>query len=158
MIGISRCESLDEIITEAQKIEEILYQRNKQQHRNDNHDLFHNDISTTAMYNNDDHHEVQTMSTHQMNRQTEFNNRRNLASNKNTNDYMTTRQSHQSTHATINQQSGYPSNEAKCYMCGRKGHFRRNCPYQYNTYQHQNSWHYSKNDNGAQCGRAHGAP
>ena len=29
MIGISRCESLDEIITEAQKIEEILYQRNK---------------------------------------------------------------------------------------------------------------------------------
>ncbi|CAF2156686.1 unnamed protein product, partial [Rotaria magnacalcarata] len=58
MIGISRCESLDEIITEAQKIEEILYQRNKQQHRNDNHDLFHNDISTTTMYNNDDHHEL----------------------------------------------------------------------------------------------------
>ncbi|CAF5094718.1 unnamed protein product, partial [Rotaria socialis] len=48
MIGISRCESLDEIITEAPKIEEILYQRNKQQHRNDNHDLLHNDIATTA--------------------------------------------------------------------------------------------------------------
>ncbi|CAF5081311.1 unnamed protein product, partial [Rotaria magnacalcarata] len=80
MIGISRCESLDEIITEAQKIEEILYQRNKQQHRNDNHDLLHNDISTTAMYNNDDHHEVQTMSAHQTNQQTKSNNRGNFTS------------------------------------------------------------------------------
>ncbi|CAF1465673.1 unnamed protein product [Rotaria sordida] len=158
MIGISRCESLDEIILEAQKIEEILYQRNKQRQRTDYDDVVHNDTPTTTMYKNENHYEVQTISAHQMNRQTEFNNRRNLASNKNTNDYMTPRQSHQSTRATINQQSGYPSNEAKCYMCGQKGHFRRNCPYQYNTYQHRNSWHYSKNDNGAHGGRVHGAP
>lgn len=158
MIGISRCESLDEIILEAQKIEEILYQRNKQRHLPDYDDASHNDTSTTPMYKSEDHHEVQTMLAHQMNQQTKFNNRRNLTSNKNTNDYATTRQPHQSTRAMINQQHGYPSNEAKCYMCGRKGHFRKNCPYQYNNYQHQNSWYYPKNENGAQGGRAHGAP
>ncbi|CAF3221843.1 unnamed protein product [Rotaria sp. Silwood2] len=155
MIGISRCESLDEIIIEAQKIEEILYQRNKQHHKNDNHDLLHNDISTTSMYNNDDHHEVQTMSAHQMNRQTKSNNRGNFTSNRNGNYNATPQLSHYSTQATSNQRNIHSLNETKCYMCGRKGHFRKDCPYQYSTYQQQNTWHYSKNDNGAQDGRVH---
>ncbi|CAF3338172.1 unnamed protein product [Rotaria socialis] len=158
MIGISRCESLDEIITEAPKIEEILYQRNKQQHRNDNHDLLHNDIATTAMYNNDDHHEVQTMLAHQTNQQTKSNNRGNFTSNRNGNYNVTPRQSYYSTQGTRKQRNLYSLNETKCYMCGRKGHFRKDCPYQYNTYQQQNTWHYSKNADGAHDGRDHGAP
>ena len=65
-------------------------------------------------------------------------------SNKDSNDYVSTRQTRQSPRALINQQSAYASNKAKCYICGRIGHFRGNCPYQYDTYQHQNTWHYSK--------------
>ncbi|CAF2775681.1 unnamed protein product [Rotaria sp. Silwood2] len=158
MIGISRCESVDDIIIEAQKIEEILYRRNKQLYRNDNHDLGHNDTPTTSIYVNDNRYEVQTMSAHQLNQQTRSNNRQHVMASKNKNNYMTTRQAHQSTHPTAHQQSFYSSTEAKCYTCGRKGHFQKHCPYQYNTYQHQNTWHYPKNANGAQGGWAHGAP
>ncbi|CAF5068825.1 unnamed protein product [Rotaria magnacalcarata] len=61
MIGVSRCESLDEIIIEAQKIEEILYQRNKQLYRNSNQDRTENNTSTTSIYNNDNQYEIQAM-------------------------------------------------------------------------------------------------
>ncbi|CAF1522764.1 unnamed protein product, partial [Rotaria sp. Silwood1] len=69
MIRISRCGSFDEIIIEAQKIEEILYQRNKQLYRNSNQDRAQNNTSTTSMHNNDDQYEMQAVSTHQKNRQ-----------------------------------------------------------------------------------------
>ena len=146
MIGISRCESLEEIIIEAQKVEEILYQRSKQ-NRNNFNDLANDNTSATLMYNVADHHEVQTMSAHQMNQQTRVTNRRNLVPNRTRNEQA----------ATSNQQSFYSSYEAKCFTCGRKGHFKKYCPYQYNTYQYQNTWYYSKNAKGAQGGRAHGA-
>ena len=53
MIGISRCESLDEIISEAQKAEEIFYQRNKQAYGSDYQELLHNDGSATSVLDNE---------------------------------------------------------------------------------------------------------
>ena len=158
MIGISRCESLDEIIIEAQKVEEILYQRNKQSNRNNYNEILNDNVQATQMHTEEGNYEVQTMSAHQVNQQTRSNNRRNIISNKYRNDYGTTRQTHQSTIPTTYQQNGYSSTEANCYACGRKGHFQAYCPYQYNTYQHQNTWKYSKNAGGAQGGRAQDAP
>ena len=65
MIGISRCASRDEIVMGAQKIEEILYQRNTQFQKNDYDEILHDNTPTTPLYNDKDHHDVQTMSSYQ---------------------------------------------------------------------------------------------
>lgn len=129
MMGISRCESLDEVIIEARKIEEIIFNR-------------------------EGHYEIQARSTYQTNQQIRSNDREMTTSYNNRNEVSTTYQ----TYPTTYQHNTYTYTETKCYTCGRKGHIQAYCPYQHNTYQRQSTWNYQKNVNGAQGGRAHGAP
>ena len=79
---------------EVQKVEEILYQRSKYSNRNDYDGSANNDTPTTPIYNDEGYHEVQTISAYQINQRTKSNNERHLASNRNRNDYTTTRHPH----------------------------------------------------------------
>ncbi|CAF5060561.1 unnamed protein product, partial [Rotaria magnacalcarata] len=158
MIGISRCGSLDEIIIEAQKVEEILYQRNKQLHRNSNQDRPQNNTSTTSIYNNDNPYEIQAVSAYQKNRQMKTYAAGNYTNKYYGNDHQSSQWGNYSSYPTTNRRDTYSTYETRCYACGKKGHNRNNCPQQYNTYSQQQSWYYPKNDDGAQDGRDHGAP
>ena len=154
MIGVSRCESLDEIIMEAQKVEEILYQRSKQ-HRNTNKKEMIEDVITTENYNYNDPYEIQEMSAYQSRKQPNTYRQQNYATtyNQQSNQYKNF-----SPRPTGNYRYAQSRNEIKCYACGMKGHLQRNCPGQFNNYQYQQSAYYSKNDYGAQGGRDRNAP
>ncbi len=64
MIGVSRYETLDELIFEAQKVEEILYQQSKQQQQYNNikQESSHYNTTSTPLYDEDEQCEVQAMS------------------------------------------------------------------------------------------------
>jgi hypothetical protein len=144
MIGVSRYETLDELIFEAQKVEEILYQRSKQ-HKNIKQESSHYNTISTPLYDEDEQCEVQAMSVQQTKQRF--------------NSYMKKpRYTNYSSQATTNRRGLQPTYYLKCYTCGLKGHTQNHCPYQYNVYQQQDSRRYPKNGNGAQAGRDHGAP
>jgi hypothetical protein len=157
MIGVSKCESIDEIVIEAQKIEEILYRRSKHQRQNNNFQQgsTYTDTFATAGYYDKDYYTRQTKPSYRTN-QPYYS-------------YDTTRYKPQYRTETGNQTryNDYPSNnrrqtsilsEMKCYTCGMKGHLARDCTSQYNYDQHQQADYYTKNDNGAQGERDYGAP
>jgi len=147
MIGVSRHETLDELIFEAQKVEEILYQRSKQQQRYNNikQESSHYNTTLTPLYDEDEQCEVQAMSVQQTKQRF--------------NSYMKKpRYTNYPPQSTTNRRDPQPTHNLKCYSCGLIGHIRRNCPNQYNVHQQQDSRRYPKNGNGAQAGRDHGAP
>ena len=159
MIGISQCRSVDEVITEAQKIEEILYQRNKHEYTSANHDLSQNTVSIMPPpYQEEDQLEIHAMSAQQRSKYSKTYTRTNYSTQATRSNYQATKQRNQSSHSTANRQFTYPSSDIICYACGRKGHIRINCPFQYKSNQNHNTRFYPKNDNGAQDGRVLGAP
>jgi hypothetical protein len=147
MIGVSRYETLDEIIFEAQKVEEILYQRSKQQQQDNNikQESSHYNTASTRLYDEDEQCEVQAMSVQQTKQR--FNSYRKKPQYTN-----------YSPQATTNRRGLQPTYNLKCYACGLKGHTQNHCRRRHNVYQQQDSQRYPKNDNGAQAGRDHGAP
>lgn len=158
MIGISRCRSVVEIITEAQKIEEILYQRNKHVYIGGNDGPSQNNLSTMPMYQGDDPLEIHAMSAHQRSKEFKTDTRTNYSTQAAGREYQGTKQHNYLSYPTRNKQSAWSSSDIICYACGQTGHIRRNCPSQYKTYQNYNARYYPKNENGAQGGRALGAP
>ncbi len=158
MIGVSRCGSLDEIIVEAQKIEEILYQRSKQQRQANNikQETLPYNTTATSVYD-DEHGEVQAVSAYQTNRYSNSYTRKNYNTQNSVSDRNSPTYTNYSAYSTTNRRYAQPLDEIKCYACGMKGHIRRNCPGQYSSYQQQ-SRNTSKNGNGAQVGRDYDAP
>ncbi|CAF3343962.1 unnamed protein product [Rotaria socialis] len=120
MIGISRCGSLDEIIIEARKIEEILYQRNKQLYRNSNQDRTQNNASTTSIYNNDNQYETQAVSAYQKNRQMNTYAKGNYTNKYYGNDHRPSQWANYSSYPTTNRRDIYSTYDTKCQACGKK--------------------------------------
>jgi hypothetical protein len=140
MIGVSRCESLDEIIVEAQKIEEVLYQRSEQQRQQGiKHVSFRDGTPPASAHSPDNDIGLQTTSRHRPNASSQYSN--------------------YPTQPTTNQRYMQSNDQIVCYACGMNGHIKKNCPGQYNCYHQQPSRnYYSKNNGGAHAGRDHGAP
>lgn len=156
MIGASRCSSLDEIMIEAQKIEEILYQRNKRNNNALKHTTYANDSIAMIDYRQDDQHELQTMSTYHSDRKNKPSIYRNQMETNRHNNYRSQQEQKFSTVTTSNNRQWDRNNGMRCYICGQIGHMKTYCPNQYNNYQYRNS--YSKNDVGAQDRRDRAAP
>lgn len=155
MIGVSRCGSLDEIIAEAQKVEEILYQRNRQHYKRAVQDPFGRNISTSVTFSDEEHHELQTMTTDRTTKQRPYKFGSEMSKNS---DHQEQAQYRRYPAATIkSQQYSYTTEPIECYACGKHGHMKRNCPNQYDVYSQQAN-KLSKNKIGAQDRRDHGAP
>ena len=160
MIGVSKWESLDEMILEAQRIEEILYRRLKY-HRQSNsiqQTTSYANIHPTTKYDEDDQYELQTMSAHETNRLSKTHGQTRYRAQKTDNTTKPTHYTNYSSTSNNSRRQAPPYNESKCFTCGIKGHFTRNCPYLYNNEQQQQTWYSQKNDNGAHGGRDYSAP
>lgn len=118
MIGVSRCESLDEIILEAQKVEEILYQRSKQQRINvySSEETQANFLSTSRG-TEENQFEVQAMSAYKNGPSNSSYTRRNYGRT----DGYASQCSNNRNEIVNNQQGGYSTYESKCSWCGREG-------------------------------------
>ena len=159
MIGISQCRSVDEVITEAQQMEEILYQRNKHEYTSANHELSQNNASTMPpAYQDEDQLEIYAMSAQQRSKHSKAYTRAYYSTQATRSNYQATKQRNQSSRSTANRQFTDPSSDIICYACERKEHIRLNCPFQYKSNQNHNIRFYPKNDNRAQDGRVLGAP
>jgi hypothetical protein len=147
MIGVSRCDTLDEIVFGAQKVEEILYQRSRQQqqqYNNTKQELPHHNSMATSAHDEDGQYEVQAVSVQQTRQYR--------------NSYMKKPQyTNYSTRTTSYQREPQPTSNVKCYTCGLKGHIASHCRSRYNTHQQQYARWYPKNGNGARAGRDHDA-
>ena len=134
MIGISRGASLDEIVMEAQKAEEILYHRNKQKPRFESvkQVSFQADTQGIIKRNDDGYmqlpEQLETMGTsYNTNSRTPFSqrikngviNRQNTGKQRQNLNYNTQR--------TTDQRAMQTMNPIKCYNCGLFGHLARNC-------------------------------
>ena len=153
MIGVSNYESLDELIIEAQKVEEILYRRAKQFRQSNNSQPTSN---YTKAYD-EDQYELQEMSAHHSNRSGTIYN------------HTTNRQTNYPNNSTPYRYSNYTSNstrnqrptseyESQCNMCGLMGHSAKNCRHQYYTRKQTQNDYYQKNADGANRERDHVAP
>ena len=146
MMGLSRCETVEEITIEAQKIEQVMLDRSNEKYsqtqrseENQGHFL----STSTSGYENQ--FEVQAMSAHQNNGRGGAYTRRNEdTTNRYTNYGQTT---------TGNQAGGKSAYDIQCYACGKRGHIAAYCRSQQNRYQQQYSREYQKNGHGAQGGR-----
>ena len=165
MIGISRGESLDEIIIEAQKIEEILYQRSKQQRQHVNKQVsFRDRTPPPSMHYKNNQIGLQTISprtipSHQPDTVYNSSTQHNNSTSGRFSGSKSSQYSNYSTQPTSNRQYVQSTDSPICYACGLNGHIKRNCPSQYNSQQSQYSRnHHSKNENGAHVGRDYDAP
>ena len=148
MIGVSHYESLGEFVTEVQKIEEILYQRTKQQ----------NDSSETSAQYEEDQNELQTVSTYQPSQRQNYYKKRTYQTNNRESNNGSFSYPKYSTYSSSNYRYTQRKYELKCRMCGIKGHTKINCPGQYNKYYQQYPQYDSKNINGAAMGQDSVAP
>jgi hypothetical protein len=154
MIGISRNASLDEVITEVQQIEDILYRRAKGERlakqikpasssnaETSPYKRYNEDYTrrTTPWSNKEDssYNYTRKAKTHQVNQVTPIRNRT-------------------TTEANMTQQ--LESYGGYCYTCGGYGHWTRYCPTQYGTYRQQRSKPNPKNVIGALDERTSRAP
>lgn len=112
MIGVSRGATLDEIIIEAQKVEEILYRREKEQRRRE----YLKQTSTETA-------KAMNQSNDYINSPQRRNNNINTVSNRyDGSQYQKYKNLHNDKNA-IQQM-----NSIKCQNCGLYGHFSKNCP------------------------------
>jgi hypothetical protein len=146
MIGVSRCESVDEIISEAQRVEEILYQRAKQGRSNDytSDDMQGNFLSTTRNIE-ETTPEIQAMSAHRNNQYMRTQPKRN---------YVRTAGTPPQYYANEQSYGYHQSNRSAyvvtCTACGKRGHTQAQCRGQQGRYQRSETRYYPKNENGAQ--------
>ena len=157
MIGISRNASLDEVITEVQQIEDILYRRakgerlakqikqtppSKVETPSNKRYNEENMRRTTPWRNEEDPYNSYTKRTryHQVNEITPR--------------YNNTNKNHTTTELNQTQQTE-PYN---CFRCGQYGHVARYCPMGYRTYQQTQDQLNSKNVSGALGERSSYAP
>ena len=157
MIGISRNASLDEVITEVQQIEDILYRRAKGERltKHIKQASFSNaETSPNKRYNED-----------YTRRTTSWSNKENSSNN-----YTRNTKDHQVNEVTPSYYS-YNRNQTRvgpnttqqlesygCYTCGDYGHWATECPTQYGTYRQERSTPNSKNVGGALDERTSHAP
>lgn len=136
MTGVSPGVSLDEIILQAQKVEEILYHRNNEQSRAEDlkQILFQNNTLDTHKYYLDshiNHHASAQFSNleHSSNEGNVFNQRNKYDKNKqwNNNNDKSLRNEIFNVQFTADSHSSKKSAHVKCYSCGVPGHFARNC-------------------------------
>ena len=157
MIGAPAGESLDEIILEIQGIEEIIYRRskyNRQPNYSQQTSTYANTFTPTQ-YDEYDQYEPPTMSSHEENRALKTYAQTRHRTQNNTYSINPARYTSYSTQPNNNRnQEPY---EIKCFTCGTKGHYAKNCPYQYSTEQQQTRF-YPKNDHGAHGTRDPSAP
>ncbi|CAF4077516.1 unnamed protein product [Adineta steineri] len=151
MIGVARGATLDEIIMEAQKVEEILYRRKKEERRQK---YLHQTSTQNGTSNiNKSRYEVidkQPQVSSTMNMRYPLNNRtapyqRTTINKKNTDRSYPTTNYYQQTAGKREDMQYLES--IKCYNCGMWGHTARNCPTgNSNNYQSNEKQSYSKND------------
>ncbi|CAF4045550.1 unnamed protein product [Adineta steineri] len=143
MVKISQNTSLDELITEVQQIEEVLYRRSKGERLSKQI----KEVETLPKKNNNENNFRQTS--------TRWNNEsRNYQVNEVTPNQYTYDQ---------NQTTAAPNwspqvNSYECYCCGGYGHTANICPSQYGNYRQQRNTPKSKNDRGALDERTGPAP
>lgn len=155
MIGVARHGTLEEIMKETQKTEEILYRRAKQQrHTNTTQEITPGNTLSTSPHHDEEQFELQAMSAYQRNpRNNTYANRGYTSTYRGTNDRGAYRYTNYPDQRTINQRYTQSAYESKCYSCGKRGHLARQCVNQYNFYQQPNTRQYQKNGSGAQSGR-----
>ena len=155
MIGISRNASLDEVITEVQQIEDILYRRAKGERLGKQIKQASSSNAETSPYKryNEDYR----------GRTTSWSNKEDSSNN-------FTRKTHQvnvvapSYYSYTRNQTTVEPNTAQqlesygCYICGDYGHWARDCPTQYGTYRQERSKPNPKNVGGALDERTSRAP
>lgn len=158
LIGTSRDESLDAIIKEAQKVEEILYQRAKYYNENELTSSTTNTARSINNYNKD----ARAYSTSNRQPNKTFFNATKRYNNSYRNYYNNQQQhypSYNNTYGYTNQSRQLQFNEVQCTACGIYGHTSEYCRRTQNNQYQQESWeHQSKNINGAQVGRDGHAP
>jgi Retrotransposon gag protein/Zinc knuckle len=155
MVGVARHGTLDEIMRETQKIEEILYRRAKQQrHTNTTQEIATGNLLSTSPHHEEDQFEIQAMSAYQRNpRNSAYASGGHTAAYGGANDRGAHRYTNYSDQRTINQRYAQSTYEAKCYICGKRGHIARQCLNQYHYYQQPSTRQYQKNGSGVQSGR-----
>lgn len=126
MIGVPRHATLDDIILEAKKVEEVLYRRKRDERR-----LKYLSHNTTQ------------------NEKVHVDKARNDTTNKQRNPYSTMNTNYLSKNKrTTNEINDTQQSESvRCYNCGKWGHVIRNCPTNNSTiYRSNEAQRYSKND------------
>ncbi|CAF1470462.1 unnamed protein product [Adineta steineri] len=143
MMGISRNTSLDEIITEVQQIEEVLYRRAKGERLSKQI----REGETLPKKNHNENNSRQTS--------TRWNNQ---SSNYQVNELTPNQYIHNQNQTTTTPNWPPSINSYECYHCGKYGHIARNYPTKYGNYQQQRNTSWSKNDQGALDERTRHAP
>ncbi|CAF1048214.1 unnamed protein product [Didymodactylos carnosus] len=155
LIGIMhRNASLDEVITEVQQIEDILYRRAKgdrlvkqiKQATSSNAET-----SPNKRYDEDNTRRITPWS----NKEDSFNSYRRIAKNHQVNEVTPSRNQ---TTAESNMTQQLESQGNYCYTCGGYGHWARDCPTQYGNYRQERNKPYPKNVIGALDERTSRAP
>ena len=154
MIGVSRNATLDEIITEVQQIEEILYRRAKNQRLVNQSKPNNNGASSNRRYNENYSQQTRQWANNEYptTRQTREN--KNYQVNEVTPNYYSNRQSYGINEPYMQQQM-IPNG---CYLCGDNRHWARDCPNQYEGYRQERNKTNSKNIRGALDERTSRAP
>lgn len=153
MIGVSRNASLDEVLTEVQQIEDILYRRAKGE-RLAKQIKQSSTSNVEASYSKPYKDYRAPDIIQRSNKDDSYNNysaRRNVQVNEITPSY---RQSYKQNHPRTTSNTNQQMESLQCYTCGNYGHWSQNCPTSYTTYQQGRNKPISKNMKGALDERA----
>jgi hypothetical protein len=159
MIGISRNASLEEVITEVQQIEDILYRRAKGERLAKQIKPASSSNAETLPYKryNEDY---TRRTTPWSNKETSSNSytrkTKDYQVNEVTPRYSSYNRNQTTTEPNMTQQ--LESYGGYCYTCGGYGHWTGECPTQYGTYRQKRNRPYSKNVIGALDERTSRAP